>query len=123
MGFRLILRDLASSTKNSVFCAVLADDGELVEYWDTRAIADSYQCATISAHHGVFLHHIRTLLFSYHFGEANCLTFFYRSMRVALALLPENYFAILACDEKAPLAVTSRCLRRAVPALSKEISG
>lgn len=125
-GFKAILAHAVDSATGGLFGALVAYDGEIVDsYLSCRegltTKEQKAQCAFISAHHGVILKHVRTMLHSFHFGNTETLSFSYGDLRVGMTTLPENYFAVLACRATTPLAEAQNSLSQARSHLRSEM--
>jgi hypothetical protein len=113
--FANILREAVNSTPCAIGGAFAAEDGETVDFYSNW---DRDQWGILTAHYGIVLRHVQSMLNTVHYGEAELLVVSHPKLEIMVQPVAEGYFAMIALEPPAPLATAistidtvARCLR------------
>lgn len=123
MTFREILRTAVDRTPGAVGGAFAAADGELVEAYATKY--DSHEWAVLTAHFGILLGHVESLLDTLHYGGAEYFISQHAKLEVVVHVVDAGYYALFAMTPaESPDAIleTLGTIRETALALKKEMS-
>jgi len=116
--FADILRGAIAEIPGAVGGAFAASDGEIV---DAIAPADALEWAILTAHYGVLLGHVQSALRTMHHGEAELVVVSHQRLDILMRAVAEGYYALVAVDHPAPLALAIEQLDRAVDRLRRQM--
>jgi hypothetical protein len=117
-AFTPILRRAVDETPNAVGGSFAARDGEMVE---AVAKGDPMEWALLTAHYGVILAQLETAFGTLHFGGTEYFVAHNQRLSVIVHTVEAGYFALLAVEPPAPIAVALESLRTAVVRLREEM--
>ena len=117
--FAEILRTAVERTPGAVGGAFAAPDGEMVDWFTS---GDPVEWAILTAHYGVVLANIESALGALHYGGAEFFVVEHSRLDILVHAVDDGYYALLACEQPAPIAAALGSLRRAVAALRKEMT-
>ncbi len=117
-AFSEILRVAVEATPGAIGGAFAAGDGEMVDFF---ARTDPDEWALLTAHYGVVFAHVQSALNTCHYGEANLIMIEHAELDVLVHAVEEGYYAIIALNPPAPLAVAMNALTQAVEDLRREM--
>jgi hypothetical protein len=116
--FAAILERAVHAAPNAIGGAFAAGDGEMVDSYTT---VDAHQWALVTAHYGVVLGQLHAAFGTWHFGGPEYFIARHQSLEVVVHTVDRGYYALLAFDKPAPLALALEILRAAALALRKEM--
>lgn len=116
--FAQILQRAVERTPQAIGGAFAAKDGEMVDYF---SLTDPEEWALITAHYGVVLAHVQAALHTCHYGEARVVVIEHRDLEILVQAVGEGYFALMAVESPAPLAMAMNALGEAAVALRTEM--
>ena len=117
--FARILKRAVDGTPNAVGGAFADRDGEMV---DSYTRLDPEQWAILTAHYGIVLGHLTAAFGTWHYGGPEYYVAEHRRLEVIVHAVEAGYYALLACEPPAPLALAIENLRAASSALQKEMA-
>ena len=118
-SFGTILRGAVEKTPRAIGGAFAAYDGEMVDAFVTT---DPLEWAILTAHYGVVLANIESMLATLHFGGAQMVVFEHETCDVLVGPVSAGYYALLAVRQPAALAIAMHALREAVTELRREMT-
>ena len=116
--FGAILRRAVELTPNAVGGAFADADGEMVDSYTTT---DPTEWAILTAHYGVLLRQLTAAFGTWHYGSPEYYIAEHQKLEVVVQAVEAGYYALLACNPPAPLAIALDNLRAASFALQKEM--
>lgn len=122
-SFRDILRRAVERTPGAVGGSFAASDGEMVD-WYTPSY-DGHEWAVLTAHFGILLGHVESLLDTLHYGGAEYFIAQHAKMEIVVHVVEGGYYAVFAMRRaESPDAIldTLGTVREAALALKKEMS-
>lgn len=117
--FADILARAVDHTPGAIGGAFAADDGETVDA--VSSLGDT-ELALLTAHYGVLFALVQSALHTFHFGEAEQLFACHDRVDVLVQAVGDGYYALLALEHPASLAVAMRELEGAVRQLRAEMA-
>ncbi len=105
-------------TPNAVGGALAASDGESVDAW---TIWETDEWALFTAHSGVLFHHIRSALHTFHFGDVRFLFIQFEKVSLAIHVIMDGYFALMAMEADGQMGAAELNLRTAADKLRQEM--
>jgi len=117
--FAVILQRAVQATPHAIGGAFADKDGEMV---DSFATIDPHEWAVLTAHYGVVLAQLTACFGTWHFGGPEYFIAQHDQLEVVVHIVDAGYYALLAFESAAPLAVAIENLRSAASALRKEMS-
>ena len=116
--FNAIMRQAVDDTPDAIGGAFAAGDGEMVGAF---ANGDPTEWALLTAHYGVILGHLEAALGTWHFGSTEYFVIYNQRLNVLVHTVEGGYFALLAVQPSASLAVALDSLQTAAEALRREM--
>ncbi|HUJ59929.1 MAG TPA: hypothetical protein VLX92_15600 [Kofleriaceae bacterium] len=117
--FGLILQRAVERTPNAIGGAFADCDGEMV---DSYTRIDPHDWAVLTAHYGVVLSQLTAAFGTWHYGGPEYFIARHQSLEVVVFSVHQGYYALLAFDQPAPLALALDSLRVAASALRVEMA-
>lgn len=117
--FGSILQRAVQATPHAIGGAFADKDGEMV---DSFAIIDPHEWAVLTAHYGVVLSQLTAAFGTWHFGGPEYFIAEHKQLEVVVHIVDAGYYALLAVNKQAPLAIALENLRAAATALRKEMA-
>jgi predicted regulator of Ras-like GTPase activity (Roadblock/LC7/MglB family) len=116
--FASILRRAVERTPNAIGSAFADSEGEMVDSFST---GDAFELAVMTAHYGVVMQHVVAAFGTWHYGGPEYLIADHSRLEVIVYNVNAGYYALIASEQPAPLAVALESLRSAARALKKEM--
>jgi hypothetical protein len=88
---------------------------------DSFSTIDPEDWALVTAHYGVVLAQLHAAFGTWHFGGPEYFIAQHKSLEVIVHSVEAGYYALLAFEKPAPLALALTSLRAAVVAIRKEM--
>ncbi len=117
--FAAILQRAVQATPHAIGGAFADKDGEMV---DSFATIDPQEWAILTAHYGIVLSQLTAAFGTWHFGGPEYFIAQHKQLEVVVHIVDAGYYALLAFEKSAPLAVAIENLRAAAKALLKEMA-
>ncbi len=117
--FGAILRRALEATPGAVGAAFAASDGELV---DSCATWDTDRWAVLTAHYGIILSHLRAAFGVWHHGSPEHFIVQHAQLEVVVHVVDAGYFAVMAIEPPAPLAMALAAIQVAARELAREMA-
>lgn len=118
-AFGRILQRAVEDTPNAIGGAFADADGEMV---DSFTRLDPEEWAILTAHYGIVLAQLTAAFGTWHFGGPEYYVAEHRRLEVIVHAVEAGYYALLACEPPAPLALAIENLRAASFALQREMA-
>ncbi len=109
-----ILKAAIDKVPGSVGGALAAGDGETV---DSYTSWDTDEWALLTAHVGILVSHLRRSLHTFHFGDVQFIQMAFRDLEVAIQIVDQEYYVLLALTPPVRLGI----VRRHIQLLSKTL--
>ena len=116
--FATILRRAVERTPNAIGGAFADSEGEMV---DSFARGDAYELAVITAHYGVVMQQLMAAFGTWHYGSPEYFIVDHDRLEVVVHAVDAGYYALLASEQPAALAVALESLRIAARSLKQEM--
>ncbi len=113
-----ILRKAVEEIPGAVGGALAAGDGETVDFFTSWEDDD---WALMTAHIGILVSHIRRSLHTFHFGDIQFLQMGYGKLELAIQLVDQEYYMLIALKPPIQLGIVRRKLEVVTAALRKEM--
>jgi hypothetical protein len=117
--FGAILRRAVETTPQAIGGAFAASDGEMV---DSFATIDPHEWAVLTAHYGVVMAQLTSAFGTWHYGGPEYFIAEHESLEIVVHVVDAGYFALIACQQPANLAMALDRVRIAANALRKEMA-
>ncbi|MEZ4404605.1 MAG: hypothetical protein R3B06_31585 [Kofleriaceae bacterium] len=116
--FGRILERAIAGTPGAVGGAFAAPDGEMVDF---VAKGDATEWALLTAHYGVVLANLESLLDTQHFGGTEYFIIENQRLAIVVHAVDGGYYVLLAVPPPAPLSRAIAAVRAAAAALRQEM--
>jgi hypothetical protein len=117
--FGAILRRAVERTPNAIGGAFADPEGEMV---DSFAKLDPHEWAILTAHYGVVMQHLVSAFGTWHYGGPEYFIASHQDLDVVVHAVTSGYYALLACNQPAPIAIAIDSLRDAASELRREMA-
>ena len=117
--FAAILKRAVELTPRAIGGAFADRDGEMVDSYST---IDRVDWAILTAHYGIVLQHMTAAFGTWHHGGPEYFIAEHKDLEVVVWAVDAGYYALLACEQPAPLALALHNLRAASTQLHKEMA-
>lgn len=116
--FAAILERAVAATPNAIGGAFAASDGEMVDSFST---VDAHHWALVTAHYGVVLSQLTDAFGTWHYGGPEYFIARHKELEVIVFVVEGGYYALLAFERPAPIALALESLRIAAISLRREM--